>query len=62
MPDFIGGPERTRTSNQTVMSAVPYRKDQINSVLFLSDRMRSCAFLHGVSVGFLWDSLPRLSI
>src|SRR5581483_3965716 len=49
----IGGPGRTRTCNQTVMSAVPYRKIRANSVCIVLDRAHSCTFVHEVSVGFL---------
>lgn len=51
--DFIGGPAWTRTRNQTVMSAVPYREMAANSVFLINDRARSCTFVHGVSAGFL---------
>ena len=47
----IGGSGRARTFNQTVMSAVPYRKNRANSVIPDQDRARSCAFVHGVSAG-----------
>src|ERR1700687_1513304 len=49
--EFIGGPAWTRTRNQTVMSAVPYRKNRANSVIPDRDRASSCTFVHGVSAG-----------
>jgi hypothetical protein len=48
-----GGPARTRTRNQTVMSAAPDRKISTKSVIIASIGARSCTFVHGVSVGFL---------
>ena len=47
-----GGPGRTRTCNQTVMSAAPCRKIRVKLAFRQQNRAYSCAFVHGVSVGF----------
>jgi len=53
MPDFIGGPGRTRTCNQTVMSATGRLKIQTISAIRAGVCTISCSFVHGVSGGFL---------
>ena len=55
----IGGPERTRTSNQTVMSAEDCREFQANSTIFDAACAIPCSYVHGVSGGFLGGCLWR---
>lgn len=51
----IGGPGRTRTSNQTVMSG-PVSPETSNTIdVFRQVRARSFAPVHGVSVVYLWS-------
>ena len=50
-PNFFGGPGRTRTCNQTVMSAAPWREVRAKSAFLDQDHSRLCAFVHGVSAG-----------
>ena len=52
-----GGPGRTRTCNQTVMSAAAFREMRENSTIFVPFHARSCVFVQGVSVGVLVGSL-----
>jgi hypothetical protein len=54
-----GGPGRTRTSNQTVMSDMPYREVAIKPRSIASDCTRSTPFVHGHSVGLLREEAPR---
>jgi hypothetical protein len=50
-----GGPGRTRTSNQTVMSG-PVSPESSNKIdVFRRVRARSFASVHGVSVVYLWS-------
>jgi hypothetical protein len=46
-----GEPGRTRTCNQTVMSAAPWREIRTKSAFLDQDHLRLCAFVHGVSAG-----------
>src|SRR5438445_13460756 len=46
-----GGPGRTRTCNQTAMSAGFYREIRAKSAFLDQNHSRLCAFVHGVSAG-----------
>ena len=50
-----GGPGRTRTSNQTVMSGLISPESSIRIDVFRGVRARSFASVHGVSVVYLWS-------
>jgi hypothetical protein len=50
-----GGPGRTRTSNQTVMSGLVSPESSIRIDVFRRVRARSFASVHGISVVHLWS-------
>src|ERR1035437_6616714 len=56
---LCGGPGRTRTSNQTVISDMPYREVAIKPRSIVSDCRRSTPFVHWHSVGLLREEAPR---
>ena len=49
--EIIGGAGRTRTCNQTVMSAALWREIRTKSAFLDQDHPPLCAFVHGVSAG-----------
>ena len=51
-----GGPGRTRTSNQAVMSAPPSPEKSMNTVISVHDWRRMFAFGRGVSLVIYWSA------
>jgi hypothetical protein len=52
-----GGPGRTRTSNQAVMSAVSAPEKSINTSIFALVRTPPFTFVHGVSLVKRWSAI-----